>query len=89
MQTEYLNRLVDAVRSLVKEAESQIGFEITVRVDAAQERSGEKHRQWISYPPITSQRDPRADGGGNGLSAAIFPFARIAVAFTTPLQHTE
>jgi hypothetical protein len=38
MQTEYLNRLGHVVRSLVKEIEAQIGFEIIVNVDAAEEQ---------------------------------------------------
>jgi hypothetical protein len=38
VQTEYLNRLGDLVRSLVREMEAQIGFEITVKVDAAEDR---------------------------------------------------
>jgi hypothetical protein len=45
MQTEYINRLGKMVRSIVKEIEAQIGFEITVKVDAAQEHlRPAKHR---------------------------------------------
>jgi hypothetical protein len=45
LQTEYLNRLGDVVRSLVEKIEAQIGFEITVKVDAAEDlRPSSEHR---------------------------------------------
>jgi hypothetical protein len=45
VQTEYLNRLGDVVRSLVVKIEAQIGFEITVKVDAAEDlRPASEHR---------------------------------------------
>lgn len=45
MQTEYLDRLGDVVRFLVEEVEAQIGFEITVRADAAiRQRLPSEHR---------------------------------------------
>jgi hypothetical protein len=45
VQTEYLNRLGDIVRSLVDEIDAQIGLEITVKVDAAEGlRPASEHR---------------------------------------------
>jgi hypothetical protein len=45
VQTEYLNRLGGMVRSLVEEIEAQIGFEITVKADAAEDlQPASEHR---------------------------------------------
>ncbi len=66
MQTEYLNRLGDAVMSVVDEIDAQIGFEVTVKVDAAPDRDDILDLFIVNQVPLPKEAFLTSEDGNDG-----------------------
>jgi hypothetical protein len=66
VQTEYLNRLGDAVMSVVDEIDAQIGFEVTVKVDAAPDRDDILNLFIVNQVPLPKEAFLTSEDGNDG-----------------------